>query len=98
MFETGLLDEVRHLLDAGLDRGTTARRAIGYAQAVDVLQGRRELPDAIDETIQLTWRYVRRQRSWFARWSDAARLEAGAAGVLPAALAAAGVPSRTVSP
>ena len=87
MFDAGLLDEVRKLLEAGLGRGTTARRAIGYAQAVDVLQGRRELPDAIEDTIQLTWRYVRRQRSWFARWTDVVRLDAGG-DVLPAAVVA----------
>ncbi|WP_210508842.1 tRNA (adenosine(37)-N6)-dimethylallyltransferase MiaA [Naasia sp. SYSU D00057] len=86
MFDEGLLDEVRGLLTVGLERGTTARRAIGYAQAVDVLQGRRELPEAIEETIQLTWRYVRRQRSWFARWGEAVRLEAGGPDVLGRAL------------
>ncbi|BDZ47582.1 tRNA (adenosine(37)-N6)-dimethylallyltransferase MiaA [Naasia aerilata] len=76
MFDEGLLDEVRTLLDAGLERGTTARRAIGYAQAVDVLRGRADLPEAVDDTVQLTLRYARRQRSWFARWGEAVRLDA----------------------
>ncbi|WP_210478773.1 tRNA (adenosine(37)-N6)-dimethylallyltransferase MiaA [Naasia sp. SYSU D00948] len=94
MFEHGLLDEVRGLLEAGLERGTTARRAIGYAQAVDVLSGRSGLPEAVEETIQLTWRYVRRQRSWFARWTDAVRLDAGAPDLFEHALARIGVPAR----
>jgi tRNA dimethylallyltransferase len=92
MFAEGLLDEVAGLLERGLERGTTARRAIGYAQAIDVLRGRRELPDAIEETIQLTWRYLRRQRSWFARWSEAVRLEAGAPDVLDRTLGTVAAP------
>lgn len=39
MFETGLLDEVEGLLGLGLREGVTASRAIGYAQALDVLAG-----------------------------------------------------------
>src|SRR5699024_4950600 len=33
MVERGLLEEVRELREQGLDRGLTARRAIGYQQA-----------------------------------------------------------------
>lgn len=88
MFAGGLLDEVRALRDRGLEQGVTARRAIGYAQALAVLRGRQSLEEAVDETIQLTWRYVRRQRSWFARWGDAVRLPAGDPGLVDAAVSA----------
>lgn len=77
MFENGLLDEVEALLPLGLADGPTASRAIGYAQAIDVLAGQLPVEEAIEQTIGLTWRYVRRQRSWFARYS-AKRLPAGA--------------------
>ena len=65
--EEGLLDEVRGLLPEGLVAGQTASRAIGYAQAIAVLDGRMTVEEGIAETIRLTWRVVRRQRAWFAR-------------------------------
>ena len=39
MWRDGILDEVRALRDRGLERGVTARRAIGYAQALAQLAG-----------------------------------------------------------
>jgi len=76
MWESGLLDEVRGLLAQGLERGTTASRAIGYVQAAAQLRGELTEDDAIAETQRLTRRYARRQVSWFKRypglhWLDA---------------------------
>lgn len=68
MWEAGLLDEVRGLRDRGLDRGVTARRAIGYAQAVAQLDGELTEAEAIAQTQALTRRYARRQVSWFKRY------------------------------
>jgi tRNA dimethylallyltransferase len=68
MWSAGLLDEVERLLPAGLERGVTARKAIGYAQALDELQGRKTRAEAIAETQQLTRTYARRQVSWFKRY------------------------------
>jgi tRNA dimethylallyltransferase len=70
MWASGLLDEVRQLREAGLERGTTARRAIGYAQALAQLAGERSESEAIAETQALTRRYARRQVSWFRRYRD----------------------------
>jgi tRNA dimethylallyltransferase len=86
MFADGLIDEVEGLLPLGLAEGPTASRAIGYAQAIDVLAGRSSIDTAIEETTALTWRYVRRQRSWFARYADVHRLSVGGAGPLRPAL------------
>jgi tRNA dimethylallyltransferase len=76
MWATGILDEVRALLPLGLERGVTASRAIGYAQAIAQLRGDIDSADAIDQTQSLTRRYARRQVSWFRRddsveWLDA---------------------------
>lgn len=76
MWAEGLLDEVRGLLPLGLERGPTASRAIGYAQAIDELAGRVTRDEAIAATASLTRRYARRQVSWFRRdasieWVDA---------------------------
>lgn len=67
MYEQGLLEEVTGLLKNGLTTDSTAGQAIGYAQAISVLQGRSSRAEAIAETARLTQRFARRQRSWFNR-------------------------------
>lgn len=69
MWEAGLTEEVQALLDERLAEGTTARQAIGYAQAAAELAGEMSRADAIAETQALTRRYARRQVSWFKRYS-----------------------------
>lgn len=64
MWDGGLLDEVRRLDAAGLRRGRTASRAIGYRQALDHLDGRLTAAQAQEQTAQATRRYARRQESW----------------------------------
>jgi tRNA dimethylallyltransferase len=76
MWEAGLLDEVRSLLPLGLERGVTARKAIGYAQALAELHGRMSRSDAITETQQLTRTYARRQVGWFSRYREATTIDA----------------------
>lgn len=81
MWEQGLVDEVRALRAEGLERGATAGRAIGYAQALGQLRGELTREDAVAETQALTRRYARRQVSWFRRyaravWVDARRVSA----------------------
>lgn len=64
MWDEGLLDEVRALDAQGLRQGPTASRAIGYAQALDHLDGGSTAEQAMAETARATGRYARRQRSW----------------------------------
>ncbi|MFC9470861.1 tRNA (adenosine(37)-N6)-dimethylallyltransferase MiaA [Nocardia sp. NPDC056952] len=83
MFEHGLVDEVRGLIDRGLREGQTARRAIGYAQVLAYLDDEYDLDHARERTLIGTRRYVRRQRSWFRRdprvsWVDGADPELAA--------------------
>ncbi|WP_040810287.1 tRNA (adenosine(37)-N6)-dimethylallyltransferase MiaA [Nocardia concava] len=77
MFESGLVEETEQLIARGLRHGQTARRAIGYAQVLDFLDGEYDLAEAQERTFIGTRRYVRRQRSWFRRdqrvhWVDGA--------------------------
>lgn len=77
MMAAGFLAEVRALEAAGLRRGFTARRALGYRQLLDALDGSTTEDEAVAATVAATRRYVRRQRSWFRRdhrltWLDAA--------------------------
>lgn len=70
MFANGLVDEVRGLIPAGIERGVTASRAIGYAQALAVIHGTISVEDAIAETAALTRKFARRQVGWFGRNPD----------------------------
>lgn len=70
MWADGLLDEVAELRSRGLERGGTAPRAIGYAQALAQLDGRLTQDEAIAQTQALTRRYARRQVSWFKRYPE----------------------------
>lgn len=77
MFDAGLVKEVDRLVAAGLERESTAGRAIGYAQVLDMRAGLLSPEEAVERTESGTRRYVRRQRSWFRRdkrirWLDAA--------------------------
>jgi tRNA dimethylallyltransferase len=76
MWADGLLDEVRALIPAGIERGVTARRAIGYAQALAQVHGRMPEADAIAETQALTRTYARRQVGWFKRYAAASVVDA----------------------
>lgn len=76
MFDNGLVDEVRGLIPLGINDGVTARRSIGYEQALGVIDGAIDVDTAVEDTAALTRRYARRQVSWFGRnpdinWFDA---------------------------
>ena len=88
MFSAGLVDEVRALQHNGLVRDSTAGRAIGYAQVLDMLDGVLPLAEAVEQTITGTRRYVRRQRSWFNRDPRIIWLDAQAADLPTLAIAA----------
>jgi tRNA dimethylallyltransferase len=85
MWADGMIRETARLREAGLERGTTARRAIGYAQALAQLNGAMSEAEAIAETQALTRRYARRQVSWFRRYPGIRWLDPATAD--PAALA-----------
>jgi tRNA dimethylallyltransferase len=65
MFDGGLLDEVRGLIEAGLEQSRTARMAIGYREAVSVLRGDLTEAEARERTASSTRRFARRQDAWF---------------------------------
>ncbi len=67
MWRQGLVSEVDQLINDGLLRGTTAQRAIGYAQVIAMRNGEISESQAIEETIVATRQYVRRQETWFKR-------------------------------
>ena len=65
MFTRGLIDEVRGLLQSGLEPSARSLKALGYAQSVAHLEGRCSMDEAIAETVLRSRQYARRQETWF---------------------------------
>lgn len=65
MFRTGLLEEVRELVEAGYREAITAMQAIGYKELLPVLDGEASVGDASAQIKQASRRYAKRQLSWF---------------------------------
>jgi tRNA dimethylallyltransferase len=67
MWQKGFVAEVDRLIEEGITRATTARRALGYAQIIAMRNGEITEDVAIEETKRATRQYVRRQETWFSR-------------------------------
>lgn len=67
MAKQGLADEVRALLDSGIDPGCTAMQAIGYKELISALRGERTMEDAFEEIKLRSRQYAKRQVTWFRR-------------------------------
>jgi tRNA dimethylallyltransferase len=65
MLEAGLLDEVSGLLARGYPATLPPLQAIGYRQAVAVLEGRLPRQRLEPEIVTATMRYAKRQMTWF---------------------------------
>jgi tRNA dimethylallyltransferase len=81
MWEKGFAREVSLLMTLGLEQSTTAKKALGYSQLMDYLNGECSEEFAKEETKRSTKAYARRQQTWFARdsrinWIDAASTSA----------------------
>ncbi|NLJ69363.1 MAG: tRNA (adenosine(37)-N6)-dimethylallyltransferase MiaA [Firmicutes bacterium] len=79
MMEAGLLEEVKSLLQQGLDDDSTAIQALGYKELAGFLRGQYDLDEAIRLLKRDTRRYAKRQLTWFRRdqeivWLDLDRL------------------------
>lgn len=77
MWEQGLVDEVKGLLEVGLRDGVTAVRAIGYRQVVEFLDGISTEDEAKEKVKKATRRFVRKQLGWYRRDPRIHWLEAG---------------------
>jgi tRNA dimethylallyltransferase len=64
MFESGWLDEVRHLRSKGVSLSDPGMRAIGYRHIWGVIEGKIALEAARQACISDTRRYAKRQRTW----------------------------------
>lgn len=66
-FAAGLVDEVRTLIAQGVPTNSNALGAHGYRRVVEFLEGKRDLPGAVEQTKTDVRRYSKRQLTWFRR-------------------------------
>jgi tRNA dimethylallyltransferase len=65
MFENGLIDEVKGLLDQGYSPTLPSMSAIGYRECIRVIKGELTIEQAKVEMRRVTRVFVRRQANWF---------------------------------
>ncbi len=75
MLETGLIEEVKKLVEMGYDRGTTAMQGIGYKEVLSFLKGEQTLEETTYILKRDTRHYAKRQMTWFRRIKEINWLE-----------------------
>lgn len=71
MLDSGLVDEVRSLLDSGCTSEHTSMQALGYKEIAAYLNGDTEYDEAVEILKRDSRRYAKRQLTWFRRREDA---------------------------
>ena len=77
MLSQGLIDEVRSLLEQGIDPAANSMQGIGYRQTVGYLQGQYSLDEAVELIKRDTRRFAKRQITWFKRNKDICWFDVG---------------------
>ncbi|CAN2240059.1 tRNA (adenosine(37)-N6)-dimethylallyltransferase MiaA [Candidatus Planktophila dulcis] len=67
MWDAGFVDEVDRLISQGIGNGSTAQRALGYAQIIAMRSGTMTEEEAKEDTKRASRQYARRQETWFSR-------------------------------
>jgi tRNA dimethylallyltransferase len=67
MWQEGFVAEVDELITQGIRRGSTAQRALGYAQILAMRADTLSEDEAKEETKRASRQYARRQETWFSR-------------------------------
>jgi tRNA dimethylallyltransferase len=70
MFEAGLVDEVKGLLDLGCRRDMVSMQGLGYKEVIDYLSEKLSLEQATEQIKQETRHFAKRQLTWFRRERD----------------------------
>lgn len=65
MLKSGLVDEVRTLLNQGLKQNPAASRAIGYREVIAFLEGEISAEELPNEIVKNTKKLLHKQRTWF---------------------------------
>ena len=67
MVDLGLVDEVKNLLDEGLDKNSQSLKAIGYKEVISYLDGDIDFDEMVDLIKKNSRHYAKRQLTWFRR-------------------------------
>ncbi len=70
LFEAGLCEEVKSLMEKGLAKENISMKGIGYKEVIDYLEGKYDLEEAKRLVKQNTRRYAKRQLTWFRRYEE----------------------------
>ncbi len=70
MIRDGLYEEVRYLMEKGIDQSTTAMQAIGYKEMAEAVRGNISVEEAAELIKKGTRHYAKRQLTWFKRDKD----------------------------
>ena len=75
MMESGLIPEVKRLLDSGLDPLCVSMQAIGYKEVVPYIMGQCSLEEATYQIKIRTRHFAKRQLTWYKREPDVIYLD-----------------------
>ena len=80
MIESGLIDEIRSLLDSGVKESSNAMQALGYKEFIPYINGECTLEEAVNTVKTNTRHFAKRQLTWFRRdpnitWYEVAKPE-----------------------
>ena len=80
MFEDGLIDEVKFLLNSGVNRNAQAMFGIGYKETLEYIDGKITLEEAIENISKATRNFAKRQFTWYKRmkyidWYDVSKFD-----------------------
>lgn len=67
MFEEGLVDEVKSMINMGINMNCTAMQGLGYKETVEYLNGFKSFEEIVEIIKRDTRRYAKRQLTWFRR-------------------------------
>ncbi|MDD3646094.1 MAG: tRNA (adenosine(37)-N6)-dimethylallyltransferase MiaA [Candidatus Gracilibacteria bacterium] len=70
MFEQGLLQEFKKLIDMGYSKETFAMKSIGYEELFDYIEGKTSLEETKELIKKNTRNYAKRQLTWFRRYDN----------------------------
>lgn len=80
MFSQGLIEEIKRLVESGIEKNRTAMQAIGYKEIIGYLNGEYNLERAQELLKRNSRRYAKRQLTWFRKdnrikWFDVGKVK-----------------------
>lgn len=70
LMEMGLVDEIKRLMDMGLDESAISMKGIGYKEIIGHLKGEYDLEEAVRLVKRNTRHYAKRQLTWLRRYEE----------------------------